>query len=212
MNGQNKILMMGMAVLVLAAVAFWLLRGDAPAPIEPSPMVPVPHPEPVAAAAAADPATEPERAEVTATAPSAAVPDLHLAHVRGRCVDEHGQPLADCTAKLGGWGANSTRVAMQGGVDWHDPEPIVTNTDGRFDLAFASAVGSAVLVRCLGRRPRAAHRHDRTAVSRWQPVRADRVPRRQVRARGDAHAACREVEVRFRERRSRAARTIPCNR
>lgn len=57
-------------------------------------------------ATAANPTiTEPER--IAAPAASAPRP---LTVIRGRCVDEHGAPIAGCRVGIHGWGANSERM------------------------------------------------------------------------------------------------------
>src|SRR5262249_22501953 len=58
-----------------------------------------------------------------------------LAHVRGRCVDERGAPLAGCRVRFHGSGG--TPAPAQSAVAWRDPIPVTTGDDRRFDFAFA---------------------------------------------------------------------------
>ncbi|HLQ39150.1 MAG TPA: carboxypeptidase-like regulatory domain-containing protein [Planctomycetota bacterium] len=132
---------LGVLTVLAAAGLFWLSQGESAtvADATHAPRDAVPAPAPVVAAEPT-PATAIERAEV----PDAALPaasDATLAHVKGRCVDEDGKALAGCTAKFDGWGRAGNDVAMQGKVEWHDPEPVVIRDDGRFDFAFAPPSG-----------------------------------------------------------------------
>lgn len=141
MEARNRIVVAAIVVILLVGVAIWL-QGNQGALIAKPPAAPVEQPAaPSLATADAQPIAARERVDVASESP--AVPELHLdlAHVRGRCVDEAGAPLVGCTVKLDGWGSNANRMAMQGEVAWHDPEPIVTGTDGRFDVRFAPPSG-----------------------------------------------------------------------
>lgn len=142
-NGHNRLLIVAMSLLVLGAISFWLLRGEAPAAATAAPPSPAANVEPPVPVAAPDPspAASPERVEAAPapTAPTAIDPTF--AHVRGRCVDENGAPLGECTVRFDASGGNSNRMALQGKVDWQDPEPIVTGAAGRFDFAFAPPSG-----------------------------------------------------------------------
>lgn len=127
-------------IAIATAAAIWWRRDP---PIAPTDTNQPPAQAPAEAAAAILPAAEAtpaERAEATPS-PTPPVVDPLLAHVRGRCVDESGAPLAACKVDLGGWGRNSNATALQGEVDWHDPAPIVTGDDGRFDFAIAPPSG-----------------------------------------------------------------------
>src|SRR5262245_55451458 len=129
MNEGRRTLAISILVLVvIAAIVSWMMQGDGRAVADVATPGPTKAPSAAAAnVALARPTTE--RTEATAAAPPpppAPSADPMLAHVRGRCVDEHGAPLAACTVKLTAWGGNANRMALQGKVDWHDPEPIVT--------------------------------------------------------------------------------------
>ncbi len=139
---RNRLVLTGVVLLAIAAACFWFWP-DEPLLVNSSPEAP---PVPVAVAPAASaPIADAgvlDRSAVPIAAPAApAAPDPMLAHVRGRCVDENGAPLAGCTAKFDAWGGNSDRMALQGKVEWKTPEPIVTSDDGRFDFAFAPPSG-----------------------------------------------------------------------
>lgn len=158
--GRNRsfvaIVVVVAVVLVALAAVFWWQSTDAtvPAPVAKTPAPPEP-PQP-ATARLENAAPSPERTAAPAPTPTAPTVDPLLAHVRGRCVDEQGAPLAGCKAAFDAWGGNNDRMAMQGKVDWHDPEPIVTATDGRFDFAFAPPSGMqfSLDVAAEGRVPR----------------------------------------------------------
>jgi Carboxypeptidase regulatory-like domain len=147
------------ALLVLLLTAAWLLwpEPDSP-PVVPPPTTPTSAAEPADAAGASmsAPSSLVERSEAPTAAPPASTVDPLFAHVRGRCVDEHGAPLPSSTVALDAWGGNQNRMAMQGKVDWQDPEPIVTGADGRFDFAFAPPSGMqfSLDVKAEGRVPR----------------------------------------------------------
>lgn len=154
-DGRNRVVLAALAASVLAVLGFWLLRGDAAVEAN----TPEEQQEPSAAAApiaaaATQPSVLSERTE--APAPPLVIADTTLAHVRGRCVDENGEPLANCTAKLRGRGRNQSDLALQGKVDWQDPAPIVTGADGGFDFAFAplSSMQLSFDVQAAGRVPR----------------------------------------------------------
>lgn len=145
-----------LALVAIAIVAIWLLRGDAHA-VEPAPRAPADVTTNAAPATGALVAAAPV-ADREAVEPSQRRPGWvdDRAHVRGRCVDERGQPLAGCTATFDAWGGNATRMALQGDVPWQDPEPIVTGDDGVFDFAFEPPSGMqfALDVQGEGRVPR----------------------------------------------------------
>ncbi|MCA8970636.1 MAG: hypothetical protein KDC95_12660 [Planctomycetes bacterium] len=71
---------------------------------------------------------------------SADTRDSRLARIVGRCVDEHGKPLAGCVVHLHGWGANTERMdAYRKDHDapaWTDPDDVTTGADGRFVIEF----------------------------------------------------------------------------
>lgn len=158
MNEGRRTFAISILVLAgIAAFAFWARQGEGPAVADLATPEPKPGPPAAAASAALAPTTERTEAATTApTPPPAAAADPTLAHVRGRCVDEKGAPLVACTVKLDAWGGNTNRMALQGKVDWHDPEPIVTGDDGHFDFAFAPPSGMqfALDVSAEGRVPR----------------------------------------------------------
>lgn len=147
------------ALPVLLLIVAWLLwpESDSPPAMPPTTTSPTAA-EPVEGARASMPAPASlvERSEAPTAPPPAPTVDPLFAHVRGRCVDEHGLPLASCTVALDAWGGNQNRMAMQGKVEWQDPEPIVTGADGRFDFAFAPPSGMqfSLDVKCEGRVPR----------------------------------------------------------
>lgn len=142
-DGRNRLLIVAMFVLVLVAAGLWLLGGEAPAATPEAPPPPAADVElpVVVTAPAPQQAASPERVAAAPAPVAVAAVDPTLAHVRGRCVDENGAPLGQCMAKFDAWGGNSSDMALQGRVDWQDPEPIVTGDDGRFEFAFAPPSG-----------------------------------------------------------------------
>lgn len=136
---RGKIVASIAVLFAIAAIVFWTQLAPPPAATPTAPPAESPAPSPaVASLPVAN--TEPARVE----APAAVQPearDPQLAHVRGRCLDEGGTPLRGCTTKLRAFEADAARMAMQGKVDWKDPEPLVTGDDGRFDVAFAPPSG-----------------------------------------------------------------------
>jgi hypothetical protein len=57
--------------------------------------------------------------------------------VRGRCVEgQSGEPLAGCRVDFHGWPSNRRQMALHPGVEWQDPEPVVTGSEGRFEFRF----------------------------------------------------------------------------
>lgn len=79
----------------------------------------------------------PELAAPTSRTPgsAAATRDEGEATVRGRFVLEDGGPAAGVRARLHGWQANTARVREHGVPDdWHDPDTVETDADGRFVL------------------------------------------------------------------------------
>lgn len=155
-DGRSRLVLAAMAALVLAVLGFWLRRSEPPV----VPGVATQQAEASDAAtltASRDVAIAPvERIEAPAMPPPAPDASNALAHVRGRCVDEAGKPLVMCQAKLHAFGGNSNRMALQGTVEWKDPEPCVTGADGRFDIAFAPPSGMQFTldVQADGRVPR----------------------------------------------------------
>jgi RNA polymerase sigma-70 factor (ECF subfamily) len=78
--------------------------------------------------------------ERTAVEPAVAA-NPRNATVRGRCVDEHGVPLAGCKVVFSGRAADTELVeawirAHGREPTWEKPEPQVTRTDGRFTFEF----------------------------------------------------------------------------
>ncbi|MCK6445589.1 MAG: carboxypeptidase-like regulatory domain-containing protein [Planctomycetes bacterium] len=118
-------------------------------------------PKPLESAAAVPAAAQAERAKAELVAPAVPVvapaeptpratvavseatpkpepePEPVLARVRGRCIaKESGAPLAGCTVTFDGMPRNLEELERHGEVDWHDPAPVVTGADGRFEIAF----------------------------------------------------------------------------
>ncbi|MEQ1632724.1 MAG: hypothetical protein ABL997_10155 [Planctomycetota bacterium] len=67
--------------------------------------------------------------------------DPRLATLRGRCVDEHGTPLAGCTATMRGFRANAQRMDAwrkdhAAEPEWEDPPEFTTSADGVFAFTF----------------------------------------------------------------------------
>lgn len=158
MNTQRNRLMLPFAALLAAAVAcFWFWREDPQLAPNAQAAAPVGDAVPAAASVPLTIAGTVERAAAPTPA-STPSPDADptLAHLRGRCVDEDGAPLPGCTAKFDGWEGNQDAFALQGKVDWRDPEPIVTGADGRFDFAFHPPSGLQYLldIQADGRVPR----------------------------------------------------------
>ena len=151
---NHRGLTLGVVLSLLLALGLWLglsgLGDDAP---------PTPSASPAAgatpAADAAAGALTANAAPTTATNASAttneAAPDRvaappttaaagPLATVRGRCVDEHGAPVAGCRVELHGWTANSQRMDAwrrdHPEPEWQDPATITTTADGTFVHTF----------------------------------------------------------------------------
>ncbi len=64
--------------------------------------------------------------------------DDAVATVRGRCIDDvTGAPLAGVTAHFRGYDLEDHIVELHASApDWIDPQPVVTDRDGRFELAY----------------------------------------------------------------------------
>ena len=134
--------MKGMVVAAVAALAaLWCWRQE----VASVPGDPARH-DVAAAPSMASPAEPPARGEATtalATATREAVatprwPDPKTATIRGRCVDQAGHPIGDCTVTLRGWLGRAPSSE-----EWlleHGAEPIqlrtVPDQDGRFELGF----------------------------------------------------------------------------
>jgi hypothetical protein len=156
MSQRSTRILFGIAIVgaVLAAALFWWPEDSAAAP--PANRSSSPDAPPAVVQAELPAAELPaERAAVVESA-APTVPDPMLAHLLGRCVDEQGAPIAGCTAKIHTWGRNASSMAMQGKVDWKDPEPCVSGADGRFAFHFAppSGLQFALDVNAEGRTPR----------------------------------------------------------
>ncbi len=76
-------------------------------------------------------AAPPERHEVAPPPTTTA-----FAIIRGRCVDELGNPLAGITALVTGRLREDRATTFQGQIDWHAPPEQVTGADGRFAIQF----------------------------------------------------------------------------
>ena len=158
-EGRRPLAISLLVLIVIAAFAIWALQGDGP--VVDDLTSPPPSPAANATPAQAEPAPMTQRHEAAAMpepTPPAAAPatDPTLARVRGRCVDETGSPLAACTVKLDGRPGDTNQTVLQGKVDWHDPEPIVTSADGRFDFGFVppSGMNFSLDAAATGRVPR----------------------------------------------------------
>ena len=133
-------------VAVLLALAAWLWSGSGPSAMPPAstPIAQAPVP-----AIASDSGTRTDGNERSAAAAATAtdLPADQRTVVRGRCVDEHDQPLPHCPVELRG-----RKVLDRGGPDfrrdygqwllehpgqkWRDIAA-ATDSDGRFEFAFA---------------------------------------------------------------------------
>jgi DNA-directed RNA polymerase specialized sigma24 family protein len=138
--GSGVKLAIGAAAVLAVAATLYLTRG---APVVES--IASPGSGVVAAATGADGvangetqqpgAASNERKEVA----EAATVGSDVAVIRGRCVDEAGQPLAACAVTLSSQSATllepapEDRVALQ---RWRDPAPVHTGTDGKFMITF----------------------------------------------------------------------------
>src|SRR5262249_17833005 len=129
-------------LLIACALAWWAWpRAADPSPPAPTAMPPAaaaPAPQPVQAAAPPA-ATQPpaaeaaaERTAAPAPAPPAGGPECTL---RGRVVDERGNPIAGVHASLTGWGANDERVNAWR-KDHDEPKRIDAKADTGADGVF----------------------------------------------------------------------------
>lgn len=106
-------------------------------------------------AAVAQRAESSEEAEPVAPPPPVAAA-VELARVRGRCVRaEDGGALEGAVVKFDGWGANAARMALSD-KPWQDPEPVTTDAEGRFEIAFdpPSGLQFSLDIAASGRTPR----------------------------------------------------------
>ena len=144
---RSSIVVLGLGV-VAAVLAWWLSsRGTAVAPPDLGEARAAAKPE-VAAPAVADaaevetgrPEADPVSREAVEVDPVAPVAASGEAVLFGRCVDEHGAPLAGVTVKVHGWVANDQRLNAyrreHGDVDWVEPAEAQTGPDGRFAARF----------------------------------------------------------------------------
>jgi hypothetical protein len=153
---------LGLVAIVVAGLAAILWTLLAESRDTPSPTVQAP----VAAVAATEPVEPPPTTaarEVTAPPASPAQPPEEVvakdAIVRGRCLDaETSAPLAGCIVKLDGSPSNSGTMAVHGGAEWHEPSPVTTGIDGRFEIRFVPPppYQHFLDIRCEGRVPRTA--------------------------------------------------------
>ncbi|MBL8731727.1 MAG: hypothetical protein JNN13_05115 [Planctomycetes bacterium] len=150
MEARSRVVVAASTALALLVGAWWWLDHDAPPAPTPAPSAPATTPADSAPAAMAS-REVPSPGQPAASVPAAAseptsrrevqVQDPKLATLRGRCVDEHGDPLAGCTVSLHGWGANSQRMDawLQDHADkpeWQDPPTLTTAADGTFVFTF----------------------------------------------------------------------------
>jgi RNA polymerase sigma-70 factor (ECF subfamily) len=86
------------------------------------------------------PASAPADAPQREPAPAPAAVDSQLATIRGRCVDERGQPIAAVSTRLHGWPADNERLGAWT-RDHELPANLsaehTTTADGRFEFRFA---------------------------------------------------------------------------
>jgi RNA polymerase sigma factor (sigma-70 family) len=59
-----------------------------------------------------------------------------LATIRGRCIDEAGQPAAGIAAKLTGTPRKDRSTTFQGSIDWREPPEQVSGADGTINFSF----------------------------------------------------------------------------
>ncbi|MCE9593621.1 MAG: carboxypeptidase-like regulatory domain-containing protein [Planctomycetes bacterium] len=150
-----------LALAVVLVLALWWLfgrpTGQPPALPTPSARTSPAATELVAPAVAVETA---KREEFAPPAPLVAPKtEPELARVRGRCVAaESGAPLAGCTVTFDGMPGNSDAMERYGEVEWNDPAPIVTQEDGRFEIAFVPPppFQHGLDVQCAERAPRTA--------------------------------------------------------
>lgn len=200
---RNRILLGSLLLLVAGLWLFWSRDGAERVPGTPptagaGPQAPAPL---TADAPATTPAAAPERVEAPEEpAPDRTQPATSLAHVRGRCVSaEDGAPLVGCRVKLGGSGRNQTDLALQGPVDWKDPEERSTGADGRFDIAFDPPSGFqfGLDVQADGRVPRTGRwgRIEKQAILDLGDIRLQRGFRVRGRVTDDTGIAVARVPV-----------------
>lgn len=129
-----------LALVLAAALALWIASqpGRAAPHDTEAGTRPASRADPLPAAASAARGGAAERDEVPPRRERARPPDG--AELRGRCIDEAGNPLAGVTVDLHGWGANQERMDAHhrehGEVVWEDPEQYTTGADGRFAVRF----------------------------------------------------------------------------
>lgn len=150
MEARARVVVTVMALSVLAAVAWLLVDRELQAPNPAAPLEAAPTDAPAApsapATADATAATKLEAAVVEDAAESAPrvqapLVDAKLATLRGRCVDEHGAPLAGCKVSLHGWQGNSQSMDawLKDHAEepaWQDPPAVTTAADGVFVFPF----------------------------------------------------------------------------
>ena len=147
----------GGAVAATAAAILWWATADAP-------IAPVAHSSGAAApqvvSAEVDTAVAPPslRTELPQEplARVAPAPELELAQLRGRCVDDAGAPLAGVTVHLSGSARFGNDALAPRPGPWKNPDSLVTGADGRFGFAFAAAaeLSFSLRARAEGRLPR----------------------------------------------------------
>src|SRR5690606_954272 len=139
-SGMKRGPAIAMLVVIAAAFAWWLGSRQDGAALPPSALAPdqatedahgadperaevAKVDEPAAPATADD---EPLQREQVETAPAAPVLAAGEAVMRGRCVDQEGNPIAGVQVELHGWVANDSRLEAyrrdHGDVVWGDPE------------------------------------------------------------------------------------------
>lgn len=150
MEARTRIVVIAIAALAVAMVAWLLLDPATQAAPTPEPTAPATaastNSPVVPATADATSAAKPAAAAATDSAEAAAriavpVADPKLATLRGRCVDENGAPLAGCKVSLHGWTGNSQRMdawLQEHGEEpkWTDSPEITTAADGVFVFTF----------------------------------------------------------------------------
>ncbi|MCA8966206.1 MAG: carboxypeptidase regulatory-like domain-containing protein, partial [Planctomycetes bacterium] len=145
---EKRWVVAGLLLAGLLGGAFWLFSRHEPGVVAPPTNASSQAPQAGAEVATADAAatTVPAGKETVIDEPArtaVAAPESarKTAILRGRCVDGDGGPLAGCTVRLHGWGANQERTDAWlldhgSAPQWEDPDKVVTGADGRFELTF----------------------------------------------------------------------------
>ena len=126
-----------LAVLLLAALLIWLWPRDNPGDSSAADLQDQAPPKAHQVSAQdqeAEKASAGSTERIVSETPEA---QARPAVVRGRCVSaETKAPIAGCTVKFDGRPRNSQAMELHGPVEWKDPDPFVTESDGRFEIKF----------------------------------------------------------------------------